>query len=787
MNTVIDLLAGSWVALGLLKSSAIALIGGTFIFCLRQRDLAAGLWAGLSLLLPLAFFSGQLSLSWKALPLVVDAPAQATPGTNFHPQMATTPATQTEMPGETNGESVSFTMETAAPLATTTEIAPSRSTVSREHWLLGLWIAGGAATLFPGLLTLIASRRLHRYAAPEEITAQWNAVAGQHSKSVQVWISPDVTTPGITSALRPQIVLPESALLWKTDRLISVLRHELHHLARHDLAQRWLGRVARAVLWFHPAAWWVQSRLVLAQERAADEAVVAAGVPAADYAGHLLETAAESRLFPGIAMARRSQVGGRIHLLLTRRERAGHVRTAAERAAAALMVGLAMILAVLGFSSPEAAGAEEPANPLDNGFRAPILDRNGKLIATSDPARMPEKLRANPPLRWYPEGAALGHVSGFVSPLDGEVEVVKSSGLEDRKELALGKAVTTTIDVGIQRLAWEELAASRLPGSVIVMDPLTGEVLAMASWPSIDPNEYADGVRPDELLMWQSDDRRPLRNRALAVEAPGSFAKLITALGAASNGLHKKSFFCGPTFKTDGVKVLDIHPLNEEVGLHKALVKSSNIYFSKLAIELGHQRLHNVWGTITMQRSDDSQWPMSAARWCPLNADVVPSDFPSWVLEAFGSGTGGISLLDSAAIMSTVASGVVREPSFVVGDKVRDPVPLKLRGVDPLGLDLIKSGLVDCVNSRGTGTGAKLENILVAGIPATVRLKRRDGGGYSQDYLASFTGYAPADKPRYVVAVRMEGRNAGQKPFYGGAVAAPVAARLFQALLADEK
>ena len=101
MNSILELLAGSWFALGLLKSSAIALIGGAFIFCLRQRDLAAGLWPGLALLLSLAFFSGQLSLSWKALPPVVEAPAQATPGTNLHPQMATTPATETEMPEET--------------------------------------------------------------------------------------------------------------------------------------------------------------------------------------------------------------------------------------------------------------------------------------------------------------------------------------------------------------------------------------------------------------------------------------------------------------------------------------------------------------------------------------------------------------------------------------------------------------------------------------------------------------------------------------------------------------
>jgi beta-lactamase regulating signal transducer with metallopeptidase domain len=798
MSTILEQLASSWFALGLLKSSAIALMGGTFIFCLRQRDLASGLWAGLALLLPLAAFSGLLPLSWKALPPVVEAPAAAARTAKVELQVANESSIISELPDEVVVDPVEPTLEAAVQRPSSTATAAFSPLVSREQGLTCLWIAGGAVTLLPGLLTLLASRRLRLRAAPDDITARWDALAADTAKSVRVWISPDVTTPGITSVLRPRVVLPESSIHWESGRMMSVLHHELHHLERHDLALRQLGGLMRAVLWFHPASWWVHSRLVLAQERAADFAVVAAGVSAADYAGHLLEAAAESRSFPGIAMARRSQVGGRIRGLLARREPAGPLRVAAERSAAVLMGASAMILAVMGFSSPEVAGVEVPATAMDKGFRAPILDRHGKLIATSDPARMPEALRADPPIRWYPEGAALGHVSGFALLHEGKVQVAGGSGLEDSGELAKGKPLRSTIDIGIQRMVWNELAALKMPGSVVVMDPRSGEVLAMASWPSIDPNDYSGGITPEEWKRLLAAPGQPLIHRALAVEPPGSFAKLVVALAAADADMTDRIYFCDGSVRVGGHTFHDHHSYDKDLNLGEALMKLPNSYFIRLAVDMGGPRLHGIWDKLRLPRSAELPWPMPPALWCagdPVRPNGVKWQPPDLAIAAIGYGQTRISLLDAASIMATVASGVVREPVFLLDGKAADPVPLEECGIDARELVLIRQGLLDIVGPGGTASRARLDGIRVAGIPGTTITSVQAPDSLYQapqppkrTWFASFTGYAPAEHPRYVVAARIEngGSSSGSQPFSGGTVAAPLAANFLRALLAEE-
>jgi hypothetical protein len=798
MNAVIELLAGSWVALGLVKTTLIAAAGGLLISFIRQRDLAARLWAGLALLLPLAFFSGLLPLSLKALPPVAEAPPAGIETPDLRLPLAIEPPALADPPEEFVGEeALELARDVTAPRLPPVATAPSNAVVSLQHWLACLWIAGGAATLLPGLLALLASRRLRLRAAPDDITARWDALAGDIAKSVRVWISPDVTTPGISSAPRPRVILPESSLQWDVGRLMSVLRHELHHLERHDLELRRLGGLMRAVLWFHPASWWVHSRLVLAQERAADEAVVAAGVPAADYAGHLLEAAAESRSFPGIAMARRSQVGGRIRGLLARREPAGPLRSAAEGAAAVLMGASAAIMTVMGFSAPDTAAAADPVAAMDQGFRAPILDRHGKLIATSDPARMPAALRADPPLRWYPEGAALSHVSGFILPHEGKAQVAGGSGLEDSEELAQGKPLRSTIDIGIQRLAWNELAALKKPGSVVVMDPRSGEVLAMASWPSIDPNDHAGGITPEEWKRLLAAPGKPLNHRALAVEPPGSFAKLVVALAAADADMTDRIYFCDGSVRVGGHTFHDHHSYDKDLNLGEALMKLPNSYFIRLAADLGRPRLHGIWNKLRLPRSAEVPWPMPSALWCanePARADGVKWQPADLAIAAIGQGQTRISLLDAASIMATVASGVVREPVFHLDGKTADPVPLDECGIDARELDLIRQGLLDIVGPGGTAARASLDGFRVAGIPATSITSVQGPEALFQapqppqrTRFASFTGYAPAEQPRYVVAVRIEddGSRSGSQPFYGGTVAAPLAARLLQALLAE--
>jgi beta-lactamase regulating signal transducer with metallopeptidase domain len=463
MNAIVELLSTGWFALGIFKVFALTILGAAFIACVRQRDLTSSLWMGLLLSLPLAFFSGLLPLSWKALPHVPKAVAETFLKPAAHALPLPAPQSTTGAEDDLLLEPGHVIVENVASSVPMAIMKPSSPSLSSGEWLLCLWISGGVITLLPAILSSLASRRLRRSPATPEMSSLWAGLAGDTADFVPLRISCDIEAPGVTSALRPEVILPVSALDWEKSQLASVLHHELHHIARHDLLFRSLGLLARALLWFHPAAWWIQSRLVLAQEQAADEAVLASGIPAADYATHLLDVAVSARTFPGIAMARRSQLGGRIRLLLAKRSSLSAMRKRAEFLFAAAMALVAVAVLPLGFAAGDSARAADEPITADHGDRPPILDRNGAVIATSDPARMPDSLRGIPPVRWYPGGEMLAPVSGYIfRDIHGGTVVGKGTGLEDSEFLADGRVLHSSIDIRIQRLAWAALQKREL-------------------------------------------------------------------------------------------------------------------------------------------------------------------------------------------------------------------------------------------------------------------------------------------------------------------------------------
>lgn len=772
MNFLIEMAAGSWVVLGMVKTIILALAGALFIVWIRQCDLAARLWACLTLLMPVAFFSGILPLSWNALPLVGTSAAE------FQDFQAAS-----ILEGEDTAQAPVMVRENIVPVevepspAQPRAAAPSAELVepvlSRDQWLGLLWIVVGAITLVPGLFSLMASRRLRRSVPDEEIVNLWREVAGEWAAKVPVRLSPDVTTPGISAIFRPEVILPETAIEWEREQLISVLRHEFHHLRQADPVLRWLGRLARALLWFHPAAWWIQSRLVAAQERAADDAVTAAGTPSAEYAGHLLAVASGRQTFPGIAMARPSQLGRRIRLVLSGRG-VTRCRAAFERGIASALGVLGFLTVLVGFGNPETARGQVAEAIDDTGFRGPILDRNGVLLATSNPARMPEALQGDPPARWYPRGETFAHVTGFL----GRVPQA-NAWMEATPSLAEEKPLKLTLDVRIQRLAAEALEARGLPGGLLVMDPHSGEVLAMASWPVFNPNELTGGMNRGAWKTVVDDDRKPFLSRTALPIVPGSFAKLVTALAAAKADKADRVIHCGPSVKLGSLSLRDWNTnRNEKLDLRSALATSCNTYFIPLAGELGGGALdsigkdfgfgaaHPVFG------SGRSRWP---ARINPEN-ELSKGDI---AMTAIGQGATRLTMIEMSRVMSAVASGRIQSARFTDSDPPGDSVALADLGIDGGELETIRAGLIDLVNSPGgVGRRARIEGKTVAGISAT-------GQNGIREYAASFTGYAPADRPRFVVSAVFftdPGRS-GVEPLSGGSTAGPVVAGLMKALL----
>ena len=179
---------------------------------------------------------------------------------------------------------------TEAPPAT----AVATDSIGWSGWLLTVWVAGAFASV-AGLLTgLVRLRRLT--ARCTGAAGRWQEVANEFAdtgawRGVAVLQSPEPSLLVTCGLIRPKIVLPSGTESWSDARRRIVLAHELAHIARRDWATQMVGETLRALYWFHPLVWIVCRRLRQESEYACDDAVIARGVEATDYATHLLEVA----------------------------------------------------------------------------------------------------------------------------------------------------------------------------------------------------------------------------------------------------------------------------------------------------------------------------------------------------------------------------------------------------------------------------------------------------------------------------------------------------------------
>jgi beta-lactamase regulating signal transducer with metallopeptidase domain len=233
-----------------------------------------------------------------------------------------------------------------APIGTGT----AASSVSPAQVLLAVWMVGALAVLGRLVLGLRAAGRLARNAEVVEDPA-WTELLERLGRVMEVrrpvalLRSAEAAMPLTWGALRPAILLPAEADAWTPERRTVVLMHELAHVARRDCLVQTLAEMCCAVWWFHPGAWWAARRMRVEREEACDDAVLAAGARASDYAGHLLDVARRYRapsLAAAIAMARPSQLEGRVRAVLAaeRDRRAVTRKTGAVCAAAVLLATL---------------------------------------------------------------------------------------------------------------------------------------------------------------------------------------------------------------------------------------------------------------------------------------------------------------------------------------------------------------------------------------------------------------------------------------------------------------
>jgi len=378
---------------------------------------------------------------------------------------------------------------------------------------------------------------------------------------------------------------------------------------------------------------------------------------------------------------------------------------------------------------------------------------------------------------------------------------VKDLGNEEPRP---GTDLYLTIDLDVQKAA--EDALGERAGAVVAMDPNSGEILALASHPTYDPNMFPRGISPKEWVRLMNDPSHPLYNRAIqSVYPPGSTFKIIVSLAGLESGVinpdekvnchgflksGKHSFRC---WKKGG---------HGAVSFHQALVESCDVYFYTMGDRIGWDRVAEYarklgYGSLTgVVLPDEKPGLIPTTEWKKKRTGEAwyPGDT---YINSIGQGFVLVSPIQAAQMMSVVANGghffrpVLlkqtrnRETGAV---KVSAPEPGRTITLNADALRQVREALAGVVaEPGGTAHGAATPLATVAGKTGTAQVIAQKVAGRklsesSQDH-AWFVAYAPVDNPKIAVAVVVE--HGG----HGGAAAAPVARKVIEEFMknADPK
>lgn len=424
--------------------------------------------------------------------------------------------------------------------------------------------------------------------------------------------------------------------------------------------------------------------------------------------------------------------------------------------------------------------------------------------------------------RYYPKNTLASHLLGYVGPItDVELERfaergyqagdwIGKSGLERLYDPSLhgqdggflievdargrqvrvirhlspqaGKDLTLTIDFRLERLAEELLRKTGRPGAAVMMNPQTGELLAMASSPGFDPNLFLPLGNSDERKRLLEDPALPLYNRAIqGLYPPGSTFKIVSSLAALEGRAvdPKKTVSCKGSFyfgterrlfrcwKPEGHGAVDFI---------EALAHSCDIYYYHLGQSVGAKAIERMAEKFGLgQRTGvdlphEKRWPLPVA-WKASRPRAADRHWQGGdtLNYAIGQGALQVTPLQMANVIATVGNGgSLWQPYLAARTQRFGEAPERLGNARRLGhvelsdaaLDFVRKGLVEVVR-RGTGVASQMSGIDVAGKTGTAQVPK------GQDH-AWFVAYAPADHPTLACAVVVE--HGG----HGGSMAAPI-------------
>jgi cell division protein FtsI (penicillin-binding protein 3) len=386
--------------------------------------------------------------------------------------------------------------------------------------------------------------------------------------------------------------------------------------------------------------------------------------------------------------------------------------------------------------------------------------------------------------RYYPAGEVASHLVGFagmdetgqeglelalqdwLAGKPGSRRVIKDrlghivEDVESIRAPQEGRDLRLSIDSKIQYLAYRELKSAVLAhkaraGGIVVLDARTGEVLALANYPSYNPNNR--------------DTRDPARYRNRAVTdlfEPGSTLKPFTAAAALAAGLYTANTVVQTApgkLQVSGKTIHDAHPQGA-LTVAQVIQKSSNVGAAKIALSLPKEKLWAMLSGVGFGILPESGLPGEVAgrlrpysSWRPIEQATL----------SYGHGI-SVSLLQLARAYSVfTGDGELMRLTIVRADTPTTPE----RVLKPEAAVAVRRMLEMATQTGGTAPKAQVTGYRVAGKTGTAH--KIENGGYASDkYVSSFVGFAPASDPRLIVAVMIDEPRNGE--YYGGLVAAPV-------------
>jgi cell division protein FtsI (penicillin-binding protein 3) len=388
--------------------------------------------------------------------------------------------------------------------------------------------------------------------------------------------------------------------------------------------------------------------------------------------------------------------------------------------------------------------------------------------------------------RKYPEGEAAAHVVGFtdvddhgqegvelsfqdhLQGKDGSRKVVKDrlgrvvEHIGDKVAATDGRDLELTIDAKVQYFAYQHIKQAVIDnkakgGSVVVLDAQTGEVLALANYPSYNPAERRN-INVEQL-----------RNRALIdIFEPGSTMKpFIAGISLDTGRVTPDTVLPTASFAVSGYAVTDVHA-HAQLSVTQIVQKSSNVGAAKLAMQLPAQEMWELYSALGFGTKPELPFPgVASGKLRPAKA-WKPVD-QSRLAYGYGLSASLLQMARSYTVFShdgeVIPVTMVKQTESPKGERIFKPETART----------LRSMLQLAAGPEGTAPLAQTMGYSVGGKSGTAH--KQEGEGYAKDkYRSWFVGLSPIDKPRIIVAVMVDEPSAGKH--YGGAVAAPVFSRV---------